>query len=276
LATGLVLSTCVATDDPGTGGGSETYLLLVTSQRMPLSLRSERVLTRVAAEVGVRVEVISLETDPLDSPRGEKLRAAGAFDHLPSITAFRGDSALGPALLGYRNLEGLRTGLKLLLGQRDDLPAPDRSPVSTEQDRSTAKPEFSVRLPVTPGLFFRHVPGTRILTFDHGGNAFAIDITTGLILEAPGRVDLVPSPDGRLLVTPGVDALEFYSTEYLIRRFRAPGMQPGPRIAVDPRMTDQYPSVGVIDSTETYVDSVASGHKSKSDNWLRIEPSLGV
>lgn len=106
-----------------------------------------------------------------------------------------------------------------------------------------------------PGAYFRWVPGRHTLAYEADGRVYLLDLEDGQNRIAPGFIDFVPTPDGRYFVTPAprnaglafFEASEVFGAAYAGR----PGdVRP---IAVDDRMRDQYPSVGILAQDETSV-----------------------
>jgi hypothetical protein len=98
----------------------------------------------------------------------------------------------------------------------------------------------------SPGAFFRHVTGTDFVSLDQRGKVYLLDLGTGEKLAGPGFIDFVPTPDGTLFVTPGKNrtGLEFFAASSVFANVdMSDSLHPAYR---DRRMTDQYPSIGVL------------------------------
>jgi hypothetical protein len=111
---------------------------------------------------------------------------------------------------------------------------------------------LSVDYPVSgrPGAYFKSVAGRRAIAFEAGGTVRLLDLSVGSTVVAPGYIDFVPTPDGRLFVTPGPrnSGLEFYdAAEVFTQAGRGAGARVQP-IHADRALRDQYPSVGILES----------------------------
>jgi len=73
-------------------------------------------------------------------------------------------------------------------------------------------------------------------------------LESGEKLLGPGFIDFVPTPDGKMFVTPShADGLEFYAASEVFREARAGTGPDLPPVFSDGSMDDQYPSVGILD-----------------------------
>jgi hypothetical protein len=89
-----------------------------------------------------------------------------------------------------------------------------------------------------------------VLAYEAGGQIHLLDLESGEPLGAPGYVDFVPTPDGRLFVTPGrKPSLEFFDAQQVVTEARAARGRTVEPIYVDQEMRDQYPSVGILSSS---------------------------
>ena len=251
------------------------HAVYVWSESMPLSLRGMEEITDAAGELGIPLTMLeaSLLQTPQVSPDvrastsrtdaiRERLVSAGATVHFPSLVIFARDEPLGSALVGYKRsrayralLEGRLTAARAGALRRA---APrnlttTRAPAlpSVAQITSTSDLElvWTHAMARRPGAFFRRAPGTRFISYDVGEEVFFLHMETGERFRGPGFIDLVPTPDGRLFVSPGRGdhGLDFYDAEEVLRRSqRGSGDRVAP-IFTDPEMADQYPSVGILD-----------------------------
>jgi hypothetical protein len=174
--------------------------------------------------------------------------AAGATAHSPSLLIYRSGQLAGSAILGYKTEETYLAMIEDRLGAGAPSLRPDPA-VRLPSVEDTL--EWSVEYPVPgrPGPYFRSVPGRQSLAFEAGNRVYLLYLTDGSTALAPGHVDFVPSPDGRLFVTPGRNpsGLEFYDAAEV---FEGADRGAGGRIEpfyVDQEMRDQYPSVGILD-----------------------------
>jgi len=175
--------------------------------------------------------------------------------HFTSVSVLRGPEVQGTSVLGYKRAEGYRVLLEpRITGLRQRWSAPTSA---LADDSRTATPgetgdiEIVWRLPVspTPGAFFRRVPGTRYIAYDQNREVWLHDLESGERVRGPGWIDFVPTPEGALFVTPADrDAgLELYDAREVLREGRAGrGAQVRP-VYVDSAMSDQYPSVGILE-----------------------------
>jgi hypothetical protein len=99
------------------------------------------------------------------------------------------------------------------------------------------------------------VAGRGALAYESAGRIYLLDLDDGQSRVAPGFVDFVPTPDGRYFVTPlpRNAGLGFYDADEVFEAAdagEAAAVQP---LAVDDRMRDQYPSMGILSADETSV-----------------------
>jgi hypothetical protein len=73
----------------------------------------------------------------------------------------------------------------------------------------------------------------------------------GSLARAPAALDFIPSPDGLLFVTPGGrrTGLQFFDANLVLHDGAASAPRRVTPFYIDPSMTDQYPSVGVLSAT---------------------------
>ncbi|HZD05423.1 MAG TPA: hypothetical protein VE173_10905, partial [Longimicrobiales bacterium] len=101
-----------------------------------------------------------------------------------------------------------------------------------------------------PGAFFRRILGTTFISFDQRGRVHLRDLASEETFRGPGWIDFVPTPDGRLFVTParGEAGLEFYGAGEVFARGREGGATGVRPLFTDGEMADQYPSAGILEA----------------------------
>jgi len=262
LALGAAVTRC--TDCP--------RLVYVWSPSMPLSEEGMPEIRSVSEDLDVPVTMVSAESlqrllakpssnEERDATDTRALRSvandlveAGALLHFPSVSILQGWAVEGPSILGYKRAEGYRA---LLEPRLEALRAGSHAgplPPSVAAGRSNVpagKLEIVWRLPVspTPGAFFRRVPGTRYIAYDQNRAVWLHHLESGERFRGPGWIDFVSTPDGALFVTPadGSGGLEFYDAPEVLREGRAGRGEEVRPVYVDPAMSDQYPSVGILE-----------------------------
>ena len=261
-----------------------TGVVYVWSESMPLSRRGIREISSAAGQLGVRLAlldaaelealaaelfpsgVLAARTPALRSPEDElvaELLAAGATLHHPSLLVVENGRLRGPALLGYKTADAYRALVAERLGRLGALggEAPTASattgysvaalPPQAPLERMLAlRLAWSRDFPVQgrPGPYFRSVPGRQTLAFEAGRTVYLLDLTTGGTSVAAGTIDFVPTPDGRMFVTPEDRrrGLAFYDAEEVFdaaQRGDGRSLEP---VYLDREMRDQYPSVGIL------------------------------
>jgi len=246
---------------------------------VPVTMVSAESLQRLLAEPPSEDELDATDVSVLRS-LAEDLVEAGGMLHFPSVSVFQGSAVQGPSVLGYRRaaayvrllaprVEAVRAGVGVHpVSASADLAAASADPVSASVDlpnpgewatedvsAETPSPvppvEIVWRLPVspTPGAFFRRVPGTRYVAYDQSRDVWLHHLESGERFQGPGWIDFVPTPDGALFVTPadGSGGLEFYDAREVLREGRAGRGEQVRPVYVDPAMSDQYPSVGILE-----------------------------
>ncbi len=258
-------------------GGCETKecmrLVYFWSSSMPLSQLGAAEIEAAAAELGVPLVVAPGEALHPDGTAAERrlaaaLIASGANVHYPSVVIAKGAEPQGNAVVGYRRAKGYRAILQPRLevlaagrtlprarvGPPPEAVPPGGSDSGTKQAVDPPEIEIVWRYLMNPlpGAFYRRVPGTPYIAFDQGKNVYLRDVDTNERIPAPGFVDFVPTPDGRLFVTPGQDrsGLEFYVASDVIRLGRRGERSAFKTVFKDGEMTDQYPSVGILAALE--------------------------
>lgn len=244
------------------------HLVYLWSPSMPLSLHGMEEITQTAEVMGVPLSMIPTSAlhgsagggGSQDKALGAGLVAAGATVHFPSVVVFDRGSPRGNAIVGYRRSEGYRRLLEprlaaLAAGEVGDpapigAPAPPLTGVGTGGSEALdIRVRWTYPMPAPAlGAFFRRVPGTRFITFTQSERVHLLDLKTSERLLGPGFVDFVPSPDGKLFVTPGPGAtgLEFYVASEVFRLARRGTPNQFTTAFTDPLMADQYPSVGIL------------------------------
>lgn len=256
------------------GGGDR--LVYVRSDLMPLSDTGIGEIAEAARRLDLPLHVLDAAELHAWLDEGREARGAagsardstaraliglGGTAHFPALVVRRRGRPVGHAILGYRTAAAYREMIARRLagggaGARDGgfsglaPPAGARPAPAGGEERQRWK---DLEVEGEPGAYFRWIRGTRSIAFEMGETIHLLDLDTGARSGAPGWVDLVPSPDGRIFVTPARDrgGLEFYDVEAVRRAARAgegAGVRP---VYTDPRMRDQYPSVGLLRTEET-------------------------
>jgi hypothetical protein len=190
------------------------------------------------------------------------IRAGGTI-HYPVVLLYQGGSIDGRAIVGYKSSRTYRDMLEARLAQTKpnegaDQPSAIERLYEVEQGAPLKQELTTVRVHGNPGAYFRWVPGTRFLAYTVDRTVRLVDIETGAEAQGPGYVDFIPSPDGRLFVTPGRNrtGLEFYDAAQVLAVVGVESTPSPLRVFVDSAMRDQYPSVGLlstgVDSTVNY------------------------
>lgn len=247
------------------------HVVHVWSPSMPLSELAIDEVAVVAEEMGVPFSVIAAEDLLADGPSSEGARSlrtslveAGATVHFPAVVLMNGVSPYGNAIVGHKRAAGYRTLLEPRLAALSAGSPAESAPVGVgstlameggtgpgDAAGGPTEVELLWRHPVdpAPGAFFRRVPGTRFITYDQRRSVFLRDLESDEEFIGPGFIDFVPTPDGRLFVTPsdGGGGLEFYLASAVFEEGRAGMGRRLDPIHNDPEMDDQYPSVGILD-----------------------------
>ena len=261
-------------------GAGCAHALFVWTPRMPLSRAAIPNLEAAAKRVDATVVLLRFEdleraaeegtADPAVLAFADGLLGAGALAHAPSLTVYRGGGALGRAVMGYKSEEAYTSILAERLADGPVASAspsdPDRASLSAGGVLATAVPP-DVSLPSdlvaytdyaavgVPGAYFKWVPGRRALAYESNRRIYLLNLEDGESRLGPGYVDFIPDPLGRYFVTPlqRNAGLGFYDADQIFSvswEGRANEVRP---VFVDTEMTDQYPSVGVLEQTEASV-----------------------
>jgi hypothetical protein len=235
-----------------------TGVIYLWSASMPLSeaglaevRRGAAGLTYVAivsaSDVVARLKDVPHKSTP--DPELELARsiaAAGGLAHFPAVIVFRNGVAIGPAILGYKEAQTYR----VLLAGRLGLQAAPSRPRPERIDQLMKAPMMGrivrdINIEGEPGAYFRFAPNHGSVALTREQRVDFLDIDSGRFSPAPGYIDFIPSPDGRLFVTPTRlrGGLSFFDQSQLFER-RDPSTAE-PRL-VDKLMRDQYPSIGLL------------------------------
>lgn len=205
-----------------------------------------------------------------------EVAAAGATIHYPAVVVFREGRIIGTAIVGYKTTEAYLGMIKARLHRAEFAlskasdrgaspaaypvatadpkpqpesthPFPHRTPAErNRREHSQWRREYQIAL--TAGPYFRWVPGRSVIAFEADRVVYFLNLRDGTIAVGPGHIDFVPTPDGRLFVTPGKDrtGLQFYyATQVFEAAERGAGVAVEP-VYIDGQMKDQYPSVGIL------------------------------
>ena len=247
-------------------------VIYVWSPLMPLSRRGIQEIHSATEDLGISLTVVEASSiyehaetvagetvagkagGPSTDALVESLIARGATTHFPAVILHRGGDLLGGAILGFKTADTYRRMIEGRMGDGTVREVTDEPSPELTLARSRDVGQAFTDLPVdgNPGAYFRWVPGTRVIAYEMRGRIYLLDLRTRVSSLAPGSVDFIPTPDGRLFVTPGPrrSGLQFFDAAEVLeaaRRGRAREVRP---LYVDPAMTDQYPSVGILDRSD--------------------------
>ncbi len=259
----------VACESVRQAGVSDRYagVVYIWSPLMPLSRAGIREIEVATRQLGIPLTIIAgSELAPAGTAHGAtggrsfakhslgaEFVAAGATLHFPAILVHRNSRIAGSAILGYKTADTYRMMIaNRLRTTRRSSPAIVARPASARVrivGQSGEAPWWrDFRVSGRPGPYFRFVPGRNALAFEEGQSIYLLDLEDGRTGRAPGFVDFVPSPDGRLFVTPGGrrTGLAFYDAAAVFRAAERGSGQNVEPIYNDGAMRDQYPSIGIL------------------------------
>ncbi len=190
-------------DDPM--GRACSGVIFVWSPLMPLSRRGIQEIHSATEDLGISLTVVEATSiyehteavaggagGPPTDPLVESLIARGATTHFPAVIPHREGRLLGGAILGFKTAETYRRMIEGRMGDRTmkevaDEPSPDMT-LARSGDVGQAITDFPVD--GRPGVYFRWVPGTRVIAYEMGGRIYLLDLRTRASSLAPGFVDL--------------------------------------------------------------------------------------
>ena len=254
-------------------------VVYVWSPLMPLSRLGIGQMVRATRSLGIDAAVVSAsqlhawldssEINPgghavaVDPERVREMIAAGATVHYPAVLVY-GDGVLrGSAIVGFKtaNAYARMVGQRLAGEPSSPRGRPTSGPglktmesglkpgIRPSAGYEVPGPDVTIRdIPIrgNPSAYFRWVRHWNALSYSIGRKVYLLDLEHERITSAPGFIDFIPSPDGRIFVTPGPNrqGLEFYDAAMIFS-----GHARGARaFFVDSLMKDQYPSIGVLRS----------------------------
>ncbi len=249
-------------------GASCEGVVYAWTPRMPLSRSGIPHIVQAARALGVPVALVSTE-ELLDYAEGkhpdsregidfaDAMLEAGVLAHAPALIVHRGGDVLGTAILGYKNADAYG----LLVSER----LADVGGGSTTESKSPtayarlaeplAGPQARADFEAVglPGAYFRWVPRTRLVAYESDRSIYLLDLESRENLVAPGWIDFVPTPDGRYFVTPGPgdEGLTFFDAREVLDAAERNQSMTVEAIFTDLRMRDQYPSVGILEQSDS-------------------------
>lgn len=271
-------------------------LLYIWSEHMPLSAIARGIAAEVADSLNLPLRILS-DADLDDTDEGARakwsasanqlragLLAAGATIHFPALMLVSPRGIVGPAIVGYKSVDAYVSLISCRLVQYSDGPLDAHLSIVDDEfcadahndmgdselvtksfewsmggsfTQSNGQEMSTINIPMSMGAYFRYVPHLELLAFESGGQNRLLGLRSTEIFDAPGQIDLTPSPDGKLLVHPGLhdDGMSFYSA-FAFAKPAAERSEHMAELFVDSLMTDQYPSVGVLESTESFSNVV--------------------
>lgn len=244
-------------------------ILYSWSRRMPLSHSGIAEISGAARSLGMRLTVVSAEevyeyADPGTgagvTPIADAMLGAGLLAHAPAVVVYGRGQVLGHAILGYKTADTYEEMIEEMIGRRVSGTTNSGRNGSLPTLHTTLSAASKEGLPLeeyeavgNPGAYFRWVPGRQALAYESRGRIYLLDFGDGQSRLASGYIDFVPTPDGRYFVTPGPgrDGLSFYEADEVFDAARADTRRAALPVFVDPQMRDQYPSVGILERSES-------------------------
>jgi hypothetical protein len=152
----------------------------------------------------------------------------------------------GPAILGFKTAETYRLLLADRLGAQT-FPVQPRQELINQLvgARTSGRIERDIDIDGEPSSYFRFVANHRAVPLTRRQRVDLFNIDSGRVTAAPGYIDFIPSPDGRLFVTPETQrrGLNFFHESQLFDVERSAAAEPR---FIDRLMRDQYPSIGLL------------------------------
>ena len=235
-------------------------LLYIWSPSMPLSEKGLPEARAAAVDLGLQLFAVSAQELFMSAPAAiphvksshaydlfQAVLASGAKDHAPALLVLVPGRVVGPAIMGYRTSQAYQDYIaERLKSGRATSPPPYAGTVPHDTIRPITIRQHE--LAEKPGAFFRLVPRTTYIAYTTGSEAKLLDLTTGEVLPAPGEIDFVPSPDGRIFVSPrrGGSGLMFFDAAEVLNPGNNASL-PDP-IYTDLEMRDQYPTIGILEA----------------------------
>jgi hypothetical protein len=181
---------------------------------------------------------------------------AGVLAHAPALVIHVGGGVLGTAILGYKSAAAYASLVAERLASIGAVNGTPAEPTPYAQIATApAAPQATTDHLVVglPGAYFRWVPETRSVAYESDRSIYLLDLDDGENRLAPGWIDFVPTPDGRYFVTPGADdeGLTFFDARDVLEAARQDRGRSVESIFTDLRMRDQYPSVGILEHSES-------------------------
>ena len=257
------------------------------SRRMPLSRSGITEISKAARRLGIRLTLVGTEEmheyaeaeaglAAGSIPIADAMLGAGALAHAPAVVVHDDGQVIGHAILGYKTAGTYERMIGRRITAATDsrrsrfLPTRSTTFASATLSPATLPPATipAATLPAAsqggrllveyeavgnPGAYFRWVPGRQALAYESRGRIYLLDLVDGRSRLAPGYIDFIPTPDGRYFVTPSPDrsGLGFYEADEVFETARANASASVGPFFTDPRMRDQYPSVGILEQEES-------------------------
>ena len=228
-------------------------LIYVWSPRMPLSVRGLAEARAAASSLGIAFTAIVADADSADvAAAGVRARDAqslaalelvyrNATQHYPNALFYRDGKIVDVAIPGYQRRETYAAlAATYLADNRAEL-------LATRGESTNEAPAFWVdhkarvtTLSFVPtvrrlGFFFKPIANTSLISYTANDASYLFDLRSGKEQRIPGNVDPVPTPDGRLLMRPG---LLLYPMATLTKGDTIP-------VYEDPELPDEYQTASV-------------------------------
>jgi hypothetical protein len=212
-------------------------MIYVWSPRMPLSVRGIAEAHAAARSLGIAFTAIvadaaesELRSENVDTAFEHSLNSLelmyrNAALHYPTVTFYRGGSLLGSAVPGYKTRDAYValardafTEMQTGRSAWSTAPAPASPPFWVDH-KARVTTMRTIPTPRAVGFFFKPVAGTDFIAYTtpepnpSESVSYLFDLGTRREVLIPGRVDPVPTPDGRLITRPG---LLFHSVKALL------------------------------------------------------------
>lgn len=226
------------------------------SQGMPLSIPGLKNTLAVVKSMGFDVQPLNDPVEPVRSWDGPSIpiatpssytQAAGVPLHFPIILIYKNGHLCGPAIPGYKSLQGYQQIISLYDKQCRNLEKPRKIP-SQFTANHTHTASIIMETPIPRGniaYYFKPINNDWV-TYHTTNQVYFFNRKTGNEFKAPGQFDSVATPDAEFLTIPA--PLRFFSLAKIwADPNHASNLQPD---FSDQNMKDQYQSIGIVNDTQ--------------------------
>jgi hypothetical protein len=227
------------------------------SAGMPLSVPGLKNILEAAKIMGYKVQPLNDPVEPLSSWDGQSIpvavpasytSAAGVPLHFPIILIYKMSHSCGPAIPGYKSLQGYEQIISLYDKQCGNLWKTSKTQSHlTMSDSNTATVVMETPIPRENVAYYFKPIDNDWVTYHASNQVYLFNRKSGIEFMASGQFDGFATPDSLFLTIPA--PLRFFS---LAKIWGDPDNAVNlPPDFIDLNVNDEYQSIGIVDDSES-------------------------